>query len=333
MCIIVNSTFENVHIKKIIKHPSDWPNYLDEICKIYGFKEKLNPICFTPEGILIGCHVRFKAMLQKKFGTDKLDKTGLQNITKDLNKLIAQEDYDFRHRDKALQEKVDDAYSIHLLKGDFILPLEPWCFKKVGADTCWIKQSKFVSPQVFIQEEKKVDMSYLVRNDPEFDIAVAILVDKAQEEVVEPDADKKDGKGNKAGTDKKEDGKGGSHDGSQGMPTGKEGDDAVLAEDHDGTGADGVDIKLAHNKTDSGTGEVVLGEDGLPIEGAEKKEGDDNIDDCDVVQSEGGVEEEEDEIEVEDIDFSRVQELINQKTSDRKDLEDWVVDEIGNDYV
>jgi hypothetical protein len=80
-----------------MKHPRDWPNYVTEICKIYGFKERLNPICFTPGGTLIGNHEEFYLMLQKKFGIDELPSAHLHMGSKEINESVANSDYEFRY--------------------------------------------------------------------------------------------------------------------------------------------------------------------------------------------------------------------------------------------
>ena len=38
----------------MIKHPKDWEEYISNVCKIYGFKRRLNPLAFTKEGKCIG---------------------------------------------------------------------------------------------------------------------------------------------------------------------------------------------------------------------------------------------------------------------------------------
>jgi len=159
----------------IIKHPKDWPGYLTEICKIYGFKEKLNPICFTPEGILIGDAKQFKDSLEKKYGLCELKNHNSKQISKDCNVNLVNEDYEHRHRDKGLKEQVDDAFASHLLKGSFTFNKEP--FRKINqeANYNFVKYTNFATPHIHFKTEKIVDTSYLERHDPEWDISTALL--------------------------------------------------------------------------------------------------------------------------------------------------------------
>ncbi|EGR30878.1 hypothetical protein IMG5_121760 [Ichthyophthirius multifiliis] len=69
----IKSLFFNIDFRIIIKDESEWKNYINEICRIYGFKKKLNPIIFTLDGYLIGSLENFKELALSKFGIDKYD--------------------------------------------------------------------------------------------------------------------------------------------------------------------------------------------------------------------------------------------------------------------
>ena len=72
MCSKVKTTYRNIKFKIISKHEEEWENYVKEICKMYGFKDKLDPICFTPQGHLIGGTEQFKQLLQDKLKVEEL---------------------------------------------------------------------------------------------------------------------------------------------------------------------------------------------------------------------------------------------------------------------
>ena len=46
--------YKDISFKIVLKDPSEWEQYIDEICRIYGFKTKSNPIIYTTDGKLIG---------------------------------------------------------------------------------------------------------------------------------------------------------------------------------------------------------------------------------------------------------------------------------------
>lgn len=55
----------------VIKHPSEWELYLQEICRIYGFLKKSNPIVYTFDGKIIGGRENFVQTATKYFGLDE----------------------------------------------------------------------------------------------------------------------------------------------------------------------------------------------------------------------------------------------------------------------
>lgn len=339
-CSIVNSTFRNIRVKIILKHPKEWPPYLTEICKIYGFKEKLNPIIFTPEGILVGSAQQFIDLLERKFGVSKLPSENLHMVTKSTNEKLINEDYEIRHRDKLLQEKVDKEFNNHLINGDFNFNREP--FKRItcGTHINFVKHSKYLTPKVYIQQEKTVDMAYLERHEPDWDISQAILLDKYPDEPEEDN--KKDAqkgkKGDKGEGDKEKnlssDAKNPTSPNAE-LQLGSVNKDDVESEmkkaetggeSGDKTARDGGTVNEIQTE---GEGEKKEGEEGHKegeegVEG-EKKEGEEGEE-----VKEG--EEEEEEVEEEDKEFLRVQEIMMNKRPEKRDINGWVVHEWDNDY-
>lgn len=52
------------------KHQNEWEEYIAKVCKIYGFKHRLNPTCFTKEGRLIGGYDEMISELMERFDVD-----------------------------------------------------------------------------------------------------------------------------------------------------------------------------------------------------------------------------------------------------------------------
>ena len=55
----------------VIKHPSEWEDYLQQICRIYGFPKKTNPIVYTFDGKIIGSRDSFIKTATQYFGLDE----------------------------------------------------------------------------------------------------------------------------------------------------------------------------------------------------------------------------------------------------------------------
>lgn len=58
----------DVSIKTVIKHQSEWPEFLDSVCRSYGFADKTCPLIFTLEGTLIGDGSGFVEHIREKYG-------------------------------------------------------------------------------------------------------------------------------------------------------------------------------------------------------------------------------------------------------------------------
>jgi hypothetical protein len=50
----IKAKYKNIDFRFVIKHPSEWEEYLQQICRIYGFLKKSNPIIYTFDGKIIG---------------------------------------------------------------------------------------------------------------------------------------------------------------------------------------------------------------------------------------------------------------------------------------
>ena len=69
----------------MLKDISEWEAYIDEICRIYGFKTKSNPIIYTLDGSLIGDRQQFLAIVEARFGISN-PKLRQGPIVPDINK-------------------------------------------------------------------------------------------------------------------------------------------------------------------------------------------------------------------------------------------------------
>ena len=181
-CNVVTSTFQNIKVKYIIKHPKEWVPFIKEICQIYGFKEKLNPICFTQKGDLIGSAVQFKEMLQKNYGYSELPQTKIHYVGKETNIAIVNQEYDNRHREKTLPEKLDAAFKSNSMKGRFTFNKEPFTRIIQRGDYHFLKLTAFSQPEVTVQKEQKTDTDKTEIKEPDWSISQALLLDKNPDE-------------------------------------------------------------------------------------------------------------------------------------------------------
>jgi hypothetical protein len=81
-----------------------------------------------------------------------------------------------------LQEKLAEVFGELLKKGTFRFDQEPFRRELTGSIICWVKYTKYLTPKITLQAEKTVDMKYLERHDPEWNIEQAILLDKHPDE-------------------------------------------------------------------------------------------------------------------------------------------------------
>ncbi|CAK83044.1 unnamed protein product (macronuclear) [Paramecium tetraurelia] len=54
MANLIRQYYPEISFKIVLKDLTQWEQYADEICRIYGFKQKSNPIIYTMDGCLIG---------------------------------------------------------------------------------------------------------------------------------------------------------------------------------------------------------------------------------------------------------------------------------------
>ena len=82
----------DVSVKTVIKHKTEWNDFLDSVCRTYGFKRKSCPIVYTIEGSLIGDASAFvehvKDLYQKVVG---FSKEGQKRRTQQNMKMINEE--------------------------------------------------------------------------------------------------------------------------------------------------------------------------------------------------------------------------------------------------
>jgi len=85
------------------------------LCKHYGLKKASNPIIFAKTGRPVGTVDDFIKLAHDKFG---IDASKLTNpIDASVNEKIARDDYQERHRDRTLLEKIEDKYETLLANG------------------------------------------------------------------------------------------------------------------------------------------------------------------------------------------------------------------------
>jgi len=72
----LSSNTPDVEVKYIVKDNSEWPLFVDSVCRSYGFDKKTCPIVYTLEGKLIGDGRAFIEHVREKFDVS-------QSITKD----------------------------------------------------------------------------------------------------------------------------------------------------------------------------------------------------------------------------------------------------------
>jgi hypothetical protein len=58
----------DVSVKIVIKHQTEWNDFLDNTCRSYGFYEKTCPLIYTIEGRLVGDGASFVEEIREKYG-------------------------------------------------------------------------------------------------------------------------------------------------------------------------------------------------------------------------------------------------------------------------
>ena len=115
----------------MIKHPKEWDEYITEVCKIYGFKKKLNPTGFTKEGRYIGGYEDILEELHMRFDADDFEVDQADLVHPEvgatylkLNNRIAEDDYKHRNRMTSLADRIEEEYISHLKRGNYNFHVE-----------------------------------------------------------------------------------------------------------------------------------------------------------------------------------------------------------------
>lgn len=125
-CNKVRRAYKGIDFRIISKHPSEWEEYISNICKIYGFKRKENPTSFTTGGRYVGGYEEMVQEMTKKFGADgvALDQADIVNPDVvfgllQLNIRITNQDFTLRNKLESLCDRINSSYSNHLKQGSF----------------------------------------------------------------------------------------------------------------------------------------------------------------------------------------------------------------------
>ena len=106
----IKAKYSNIDFRIIIKHPSEWETHLQEVCRIYGFRNKSNPIIYTFDGKMIGDKQAFMRMCYKYFGVPEKG-MGIGIVTTDVNEKIATQELNkklkMQREERTLAEVID----------------------------------------------------------------------------------------------------------------------------------------------------------------------------------------------------------------------------------
>lgn len=58
----------DIHVTIVIKDKTEWEAFLDDVCRSYGFDQKLCPLVYTLQGDLVCEGSRFGEHLKQKYG-------------------------------------------------------------------------------------------------------------------------------------------------------------------------------------------------------------------------------------------------------------------------
>ena len=104
----------------MIKHPSEWEEYLQQICRIYGFLNKSNPIVYTFDGKIIGNKDAFIENTSKYFGLPE-EQLIVPNLTNKVNVKLANEELErkniLKNNIKTISQKIDHKHKELLKNG------------------------------------------------------------------------------------------------------------------------------------------------------------------------------------------------------------------------
>ena len=111
-CILLSEElikyYPSVKFVKVLKHPDEWNNYSEEICKLFGFEKNYHPLIYYSNGEMIGDKEAFFAFVKKNFYLNDFEPNHLiiYNLTQENIKKVNNE-YNTRIKGKVLREKVD----------------------------------------------------------------------------------------------------------------------------------------------------------------------------------------------------------------------------------
>lgn len=111
------SNCPDVCVKTVIKDVSEWDDFIDSLCRSYGFQNSYHPLIYLLEGKLIGGLPEFKDHVKEKYDNKRLQIT---NEAKKARQAIIENENKEKMRKKndgdTLCEKIDDSISKVLKK-------------------------------------------------------------------------------------------------------------------------------------------------------------------------------------------------------------------------
>lgn len=87
----IKAKYKNIDFRVVIKHSKEWDEYLNQICRIYGFLTKSNPIIYTYHGKIIGNKDAFVNNAIKYFGLQPED-LNISEFSNRVNMKLAEEE-------------------------------------------------------------------------------------------------------------------------------------------------------------------------------------------------------------------------------------------------
>lgn len=96
----------------VLKHPEEWNNYAEEVCKLFGFKKSSHPLVFLSNGTFIGGKDVLFSSIKRIFNIEyEADSQTIYNLTQENIKKVNQE-YNMRKKGPALRDKIDSMAKI-----------------------------------------------------------------------------------------------------------------------------------------------------------------------------------------------------------------------------
>jgi len=99
-------------VNYVVKDSSEWPEFVDSVCRSYGFDKKTCPIIYTLEGTLIGDGRDFVDHVRERYGKSlTITKESQKNRTK-----INVDENDKKMRKKNVGETLGEKIENHIEK-------------------------------------------------------------------------------------------------------------------------------------------------------------------------------------------------------------------------